>query len=101
MVALLNREVNELLNGKPLLHQALLQPAPGQVQDGVLTRQPLTKLCHERTGKRQVGSGHVGHDDDEVGRIFFRHVLKAIHQGKQDSPLAEVIREALAKWERE
>ena len=73
--------LDQLLDGQPLFHQPLLQPAAREMQHRALSRQALAELRHKRTGERKVGLRHVCHHDDQMRRIFLRHVLQPIHPG--------------------
>ncbi len=48
------------------------------MQHRTLSRQALTEFRHERTGQGKIGLRHVGHHDDEVRRVFLRHILQTI-----------------------
>ena len=63
----------------PCSSEPLLEPAAREMQHRVLARQALAEFRHERTGQGEIGLRHVRDHDDEVGRIFLRHLLQPIH----------------------
>ena len=71
-------QVDQLLDGKPLLREPLLKPGPRQVHRRALAGQAFRELRHEGAGQRQGGLRHVGHHDDEVRGILLRHLLQAL-----------------------
>ena len=70
--------LDQLLDGKSLVREPLLQPGPRQVHRRALAGQALGELRHEGAGQGQGGLRHVGHHDDEVRGVLLRHVLQAL-----------------------
>ncbi len=71
-------ELDQLLDGKSLVREPLLEPGPRQVHRRALAGQPLRELRHKSAGQRQGGLCHLGDHHHEVRGILLRHVLQAL-----------------------
>ena len=66
----MNLLLHHLFNGLPLLGQTLFDPCQRERQRRALALQSSSHLRHEGTRQRRIGTSHVGHVEDQVGRTF-------------------------------
>jgi hypothetical protein len=62
--------LNELLDGQPLILQAMLHPTGGKAEVGALSVEMAGEFGDKRAAERNVGAGHVGEDQNQIGRIL-------------------------------
>ncbi len=62
--------LNQLLNGEPLILQAMFHPTGGKAEIGALTVQMPGEFGDKCAAERDVGAGHVGQHEDQIGRVF-------------------------------
>jgi len=79
--------LNQLSHRQAILGQALLNPAYREFYRRRFFLNAAQKFRHEGLVQSRLGTGHFPHDNDQVGRIVFRHLQNFVRPGSGRVPI--------------